>query len=155
MSLSIVSDPLGNGAFVKIGNNTVLTFDTTNGFVATPGTGDRSTKIATTQMFANEFPSSLGGTGWQKLPSGLIIQWGTGIAGGTGARYYEIVLPITYPNSHVGVWGVDGGAGCFTYAMSVVSNSKLGWYIPAGQIGSSTTVYSTGTCGVRWISIGY
>ena len=155
MSLSIVSDPLGNGAYVKIGNNTVLTLDTNTGYVSTPGTGDRSGKIATTQMFANEFAASLSGTGWQKLPSGLIIQWGTGLMSGSGARYAEIVLPITYPNAHIGVWGVDGGAGCFTYAFTVVSNSKLGWYVPAGQIGSSTTVYTTGLCGTRWISIGY
>jgi hypothetical protein len=42
----------------------------------TPATGNRSTQLATTQMFANEFTCSLAANGWQKLPSGLIMQWG-------------------------------------------------------------------------------
>ena len=42
----------------------------------TPSIGTRSTAIATMQNFADEFGSSLAANGYQKLPSGLIIQWG-------------------------------------------------------------------------------
>lgn len=44
-----------------------------------------------------DFTASLGVTGWQKLPSGLIVQWGqvAGITGGSGAA---VTLPIAFPS---------------------------------------------------------
>jgi hypothetical protein len=39
----------------------------------TPTTGNRSTLLATTQMFTNEFAVNPAGVGYQKLSSGLII----------------------------------------------------------------------------------
>lgn len=64
----------------------------------TPATGNRSTQIATMQKFADEFGASLSTNGYQKLPSGLIIQWGTGTtvpANGTSTTTF----PIAFPNS--------------------------------------------------------
>lgn len=62
------------------------------GVFQTQATNDSSTKVATT-AFANP-GSSLSGSGYQKLPSGLIIQWGTGVATSAGAAF---TFPLTFP----------------------------------------------------------
>jgi hypothetical protein len=77
------------------------------GVFTTPATGDRSTKAATTQMFANEFLNSLADEGWQKLPSGLIAQWG-GLAGTvttTSGVVATSSLPIAFPTQVLRIFG--------------------------------------------------
>lgn len=61
-----------------------------------PATGTRSTAVATMQKFADEFGSSLAGSGYQRLPSGLIIQWGvlSGAGGLLGGSF-----PLTFPTA--------------------------------------------------------
>lgn len=46
------------------------------------------------------FPASLGASGWQKLASGLIVQWATGatVSGASDLIYY----PIVFPNAVLG-----------------------------------------------------
>lgn len=44
------------------------------------------------------FGASLAGTGWQKLPSGLIIQWGNFSASATIGNSVAVTFPITFPN---------------------------------------------------------
>lgn len=53
--------------------NTTLTGAPT---APTPAIGNRSTQIATMGVFTNEFANSGTNSGYQKLPSGVIIQWG-------------------------------------------------------------------------------
>lgn len=65
----------------------------------TAAAGTRSTAIATMQNFANEFGSSLAANGYQKLPSGLIIQWGSAIAGSTGTGAVLNSFPIAFPTT--------------------------------------------------------
>ena len=43
-----------------------------------------------------QFLASLSGSGYQKLPSGLIIQWGTGVAASAGAAF---TFPLTFPTA--------------------------------------------------------
>jgi len=72
------------------------------GVFQTPTTGDRSTKAATTQMFSNEFLASKAANGYQKLPSGLIIQWGEVRATAPTApisQNADITFPIAFPNA--------------------------------------------------------
>ncbi|APC14928.1 phage tail protein [Pseudomonas frederiksbergensis] len=51
------------------------------------------------------FAASLGSPGWQKLPSGLIIQWGQVVCvagqGGQGGMGATMTLPLAYPNVHM------------------------------------------------------
>jgi hypothetical protein len=47
---------------------------------------------------AQVFRSSLATSGYQKLPSGLIIQWGTWIPSATAGNPVGIAFPITFPN---------------------------------------------------------
>ncbi len=86
------------------------------------------------------FPASFGGNGYQKLPNGWIIQWGSGgamPANGASANYY---FPIGFPNAclmvvpapnwawtnngiHTG-WTVNGFNASY-FAMSVNSDSYV------------------------------
>ncbi len=68
--------------------------------VVTPNKSDKSTKTPTTEWVYNLFEQGLTSTGWQKLPSGLIIQWG-GADSGTFSfpiAFNEcfLVIPIDY-----------------------------------------------------------
>ena len=58
-------------------------------------------------------------SGWQKLPSGLIIQWGTVDNGGSGTAG-STTLPIAFPSSFNGLtFGpMDSVNGGFTVACS-------------------------------------
>lgn len=47
------------------------------------------------------FLSSLAQNGYQKLPSGLILQWG--VVGQSAAGIYTVTLPISFPNLFCGV----------------------------------------------------
>ena len=71
-----------------------------SGVFQTQATNDSSTKAATT-AFANP-ASSIGTSGYQKLPSGLIIQWGSsGSISSVGSL--AITLPIAFPNAALSV----------------------------------------------------
>lgn len=48
---------------------------------------------------------SLGTNGWQRLPGGLILQWG--VATTSGAGNVSVTFPLTFPNAS---WGVTLGA---------------------------------------------
>lgn len=108
--------------------NQLLTALRSAGVFTTPSTGDRSTKAATTQMFANEFANSLGPGGYQKLPSGLIVQWGSGAISATNVN---ITFPLAFPTA--------------CYDVLVSENSGNGW---TGSAFSVYGPYSKTTTGV-------
>ncbi|MDO8294377.1 MAG: hypothetical protein Q7T29_16165 [Gallionella sp.] len=117
------------------------------GVFTTPSLGDRTTKAATMACFSQEFGASLTSAGYQKLPSGLIIQWGSTAdvtAGGTTVVNY----PIAFPNGMMGLsvspsFSTVGAAAAY---MSHINTSN-----------SQMTINNTGavTCAARWIAIGY
>lgn len=79
------------------------------GVFQTQATNDSSTKAATT-AFANP-GSSLAASGYQKLPSGLILQWGSFTSSGAGTS--SVSFPIAFPTACRQVFPVltYGGAG--------------------------------------------
>lgn len=87
----------------------------------------------------------LSGNGYQKLPGGLIIQWGTSSVGATTGT---ITFPITFPNSVFTVSGSPSGVSTSTGAggPAIFINSN-----------SSATVYvwGTGSWSIRWQAFGY
>ena len=97
------------------------------------------------------FGSSLSSSGWQKLPSGLIIQWGKATLT-AGAGFTTITYPVAFPNS------------AFSVVASPADNAG-GATIEAEEIGTVTTsnfqaaVITTGGAGsntnLRWFAIGY
>ena len=112
-----------------------------------PTVGTRSTALATMQMFADEFVASLASPGYQKLPSGLIIQWGTiATAGGAGA--FNATLPIPYPTAHLVAFAnaqLDNSAAVVTVRnLTTVEGTAI-----------SDGVYSANGVSIQWLSIGY
>lgn len=76
----------------------------------------------------NQFGGSLSANGWQKLPSGLIIQWGTYAAGVT-----SVTFPIAFLNACRSVVisnnfnGASNTPGTYAYtATGFTSNSSSG-----------------------------
>lgn len=103
--------------------------------------------------------SSFSGSGYQKLPSGLIVQWGgTPFSGGGGTA--NITFPVAFPTA------------CLAVTASVGRGTTLGGYMMSTQIGTFNTTsasvignYDTGgTAGINplsvneyaaWIAFGY
>ena len=94
------------------------------------------------------FASLLTTNGYQKLPSGLIIQWGSVNIPTTGLGSIDVTYPIAYPASFLGVWG--------TYVTSDPSTRFVGI-----DGGASTNIkvrltYNSPTLNtIRWIGIGF
>ena len=111
-----------------------------------PTAGTRSQAIATMQMFADEFGASLGGSGWQKLPSGLIIQWGTATVGSNTSANFS--FPITFPTAVLCAFG-----------NKIYRQAGAGDGNAAGMFSISTSVYTVfaddGGGDISWIAIGY
>lgn len=79
------------------------TFDLGTELNGNHGVGVRGSVIATMEAFATEFATSKLASGWQKLPSGIILQWGT-IGQSVAASISNslpVTLPFAYPNAHL------------------------------------------------------
>lgn len=108
----------------------------------TPSIGTRSTAIATMQNFANEFGSSLAASGYQKLPTGLIIQWGRG-SFVKGSLYS---FPMAFPSATLAMVASHNG-GTNSLANPVVTFNGLTQY----SLNWSAT---DNPVSVNWIAIG-
>ena len=87
------------------------------------------------------FPSSLASSGYQKLPSGLIIQWGSIFFDVTSKN---ITYPIAFPNNSLSiVFGQSDTAS--VYIGRLVGNSNSGF----------TAVTSFAGFNSNWIAIGF
>lgn len=109
----------------------------------TLGLGDVATKTV-----GGDFGSSKTGSGYQKLPSGLIIQWGVfNTYSANGSTGTNTVFPIAFPTTCLQVIASDTGSATYSYAASPVSNASFqGW--------SRFTTNLTDGVG-RFIAIGY
>jgi hypothetical protein len=98
---------------------------------------------------APEFASSLGPAGYQKLPSGLIIQWGFGTSSGTSVGNGSATLPLAFPNACLILSGTIQGSAANTYTLQTYSLGKtsISFTCLAG------TAYTSGI-GFYWIAIG-
>lgn len=84
-----------------------------------------------------QFGSTLAASGYQKLPSGLIIQWGQYLAASADTAY-TVSLPITFPNNHFQAFATNRQSGS-----TVGSNSA--YAIPGTTANVVLTAdYSTG-----------
>jgi hypothetical protein len=97
MSVSLRADSGGATGAIQLNGSDklVLNADGTLSGTANPATGLRSQALATMQKFADEFNLLAGDNGYQKLPSGLIIQWGSV----TSSASADLVVnyPIQFP----------------------------------------------------------
>jgi phage-related tail fiber protein len=80
------------------------------------------------------FASSLSSTGFQKLPSGLIIQWGIV----SGASNYTVTYPVTFPNRSLALLAVPHTTSVAGISAMGIANcsdiSKSQFYIIVGGI---------------------
>lgn len=62
-------------------------------------------------VYKSDFTQSLKASGWQKLPGGLIIQWGRGTTSGTGSTEAGSLnnFPITFPNQCLAITAIHSG----------------------------------------------
>jgi hypothetical protein len=106
-------------------SNTALNFSVPFGGLATfvkYGNGWLVTG-SSSELRGPMFAASFTGSGYQKLPSGLIIQWGgQSVAGGASTVFN---YPIAFPNESLRIVGscmVPGGTAAYNY--TTVSNSQ-------------------------------
>lgn len=97
---------------------------------------------------SSAFSASKGNPGYQKLPSGLIIQWGSCVP----SPSLTVTFPIAFPNACVSVTCTPGGTGLGNAATHGNTGNSLTGFV------ANVFVASTGagtTCTVFWIAIGY
>ena len=94
------------------------------------------------------FGASLSANGYQKLPSGLIIQWGNGLAGMAGSSYTNY-YPVAFPNTCVSVSIIHIGTDA---SVNIVLGSDIG-FNRAGFGARSN--YSGANVSINWMALGY
>ena len=137
--------------------NTDNATETTNGTskIATQtevDNGLEDTKIVTSKKLKELFANGLNTAtnGYQKLPGGLIIQWGgAAFQGTTGVTGGVITLPIAFPNAFLRITGTDGGYGANAVGITIISKSQFRCW---GRIVSSRDFSDTS---FHWVAIGY
>jgi hypothetical protein len=138
VTISGTSSTTGNASFANATFSGLLTALTAN-------SGTSTTQVATTAFASGTLSGGgiNGATGYQKLPSGLIIQYGTNV----GSSPTTVTLPITFPNYYLGFPIITDG----DYTNS---SATCG----AGSVSTSSFQLLTNSGGVyrwAWIFIGY
>lgn len=80
--------------------------------------------------FASAFGSSLAASGYQKLPSGLIFQWGTGDCGAGSTA--TVTFPIAFTSAAYSVSATDGTGSGLGYLITTVGVTTTGCGFTAG-----------------------
>jgi len=143
------TNPAGGGSFItsaNIGSQSVssaasATNATNASYATTQANGTNNTTIATTAFAYGTL--SAAAPGYQKLPSGMIIQWG-GVSTFYGSASNSVTFPITFPNA-------VGGIVCTISDTPTVG--KFAAWSSATTSGFNLNVSSTGYA--SWIAVGY
>lgn len=102
--------------------------------------------------YSGSFGFSSGGIGYQKLPTGIILQWGT--TNNASVNPQTVNLPVVFPNAGLVIIASDvSGSYTPTTAISICS----GRYLSTSQIQVATASASSTLApdSVQWIAIGY
>lgn len=117
----------------------------------TPSTNDNSTKLSTTAFLFNQFTGSqsLATSGYQKLPGGLVVQWGYNAGNASG---FSVVFPASFPTACLCVFGQCALISSSAFSTLAISGSP-------STSGFSGFMNSTGSVHVAdpfyWFAIGY
>lgn len=107
-------------------------------------------------LFGNQFVASLGNVGYQKFPTGLIIQWGTSVvttdAGGAAAISY----PIAFPNA---IFVAVVANGDHAQGNLLIQSFSTGWPTTAGhaiyvRIANTGAAVVNTTVRINWVAFG-
>lgn len=103
--------------------------------------------IGFTPVDAAAFVQSLGNNGYQKLPSGLIIQWGSA-SWDTAVGTKAITFPTAFSTACHVAMGILANSGGFVIELRSKSTSgcTFGVSVPSGTSATNTTVY--------WFAVG-
>ncbi|KVT57986.1 gp53-like domain-containing protein [Burkholderia ubonensis] len=114
-----------------------------NVYVASAGTGSQWIVFGGSAQlkYTGSFSALLGGSGYQKLPSGLIIQWGTGTTQSSGS--VTLTFPVAFPTTCRSATANNWGGG--TVYVGITSFSAASMVVNSGSVGQNFT----------WIAIGY
>lgn len=139
------SDGYGNlsGTTLTIQSGTLLTLIAAGGSTWWVIGGGQVMKILP------EFASNFNANGYQKLPSGLIIQWGGATGSGSTAPNATVIYPIAFPNATLQVYGNPTGVASGTYTVLAGNPTKTQASFTAS--GSGTP----GNISFCWFAIGY
>ena len=128
--LAALTDETGTGAAVFATNPVLVTPN-----LGTPSAGNLANctgtatglsiggnaATVTNGVYTTQFPASWTGNGYQYLPNGFLIQWGTSSIGTSGTFSF----PITFPHACFAMSLNDGYAGCHTMAGSAINTSQF------------------------------
>ena len=139
----------------NVTNESKATMFTNPTFTGTPlaptaAAGTNTTQIATTAFVNSNFTGSnqsLTTNGYQKLPGGLIIQWGNSAQSNNGGPY-TVTFPIAFPNA------------CFNVNMTIGTlNTDTSNSISVSTFTTTTFQFNSvgggPTYNHYWIAIGY
>ena len=118
-------------------NGTISQFMVTNGgdnFLRKASAA--AVKAALGALATSDFPALLSANGYQKFPTGVILQWGSAFISGTTA----VAFPVTFPNgvSHVAFTNISSTAQIFISAL-----------------GATSFTATNGSATVSWLAMGY
>ena len=158
----VVTSPIANQTLVYNGTNfvnkTVLSTESLAGIIkisttAQVSAGTDDTTVVTPYKLKELFTLGASKTqnGYQKLPSGVILQWGTvNYASNPGEAPVDVVFPLVFPTSCLNVTATrkspasnDGGG-----TVSIVSYSR-------GSVRFKLDTWGYGATGFTWFAIGY
>lgn len=100
------------------------------------------------------FANSKTNNGYQKLPGGLIIQWGyaTFNRASSTYTYADITFPITFPNAALDLYATLSGVNVKAYALLPIFVDSYNASTAAAGVNG---VQPTGIQQVTWLAIGY
>lgn len=101
-------------------------------------------------QYSPKFAASLTAAGCQKLPSGLIIQWGQFTTSSSG--FSNITFPITFPNVLLSISGSLSTGINNNYAVNFSYASKTASSIPAAAVATNANYVAAS---ISWIAVGY
>lgn len=99
--------------------------------------------------FSSQFAAVLGFSGRQKLPSGLIVQWGSTVSSGTELGNWSATFSVTFPNACLSA-SITGNGGATTFSLLPMPTNAL---VATAML--STTAETKSGLGGFFIAIGY
>lgn len=102
--------------------------------LAEAGTNNLSimTPLRTAQAISAKTTSSIAQNGWQKLPSGIILQWAKGVLNPSGETSQTITFPIEFPTACLNVQ--------VTTNIPSATSSNDNWYQTAGTPSKTSVI---------------
>lgn len=114
----------------------------------TPQAGQRTQlRQALTTLFGGG--GTLAGSGWQRLPGGLIVQWGYFQPPNNSSQSWGVTFPVAFPTANFVVLATLYNSTAATGAVSIFTPGLSGFVFFQSWTGGQVANY-----GVAWIAIG-